>query len=104
MNCHTRWEDAQYQKRCVTYEDGDGGRLMVTVSGRMMLANTSAEELVTTLSKPELDAALLIAAMMLSAKATVVATAVRDYVHRTALLSEPCTDEVGHSGYESCNV
>ena len=65
---------------------------MVTVSGRMMLANTSAEELVTTSPKPESFAALLIAEMMLSANSTVVAAAVRDYAHRAALLSKRRTD------------
>eukprot|EP01043_Picozoa_sp_COSAG02_P051614 COSAG02_NODE_5456_length_4302_cov_3.254818_2_plen_59_part_00 len=56
---------------------------MVTVSGRVMLANTSAEELVTTSPKPESDAALLIAAMTLSANSTEVADAVMDCAHRT---------------------
>jgi hypothetical protein len=49
---------------------GAGGKAMVTVSGMLMVAITSAALLRTTLPKPALVAAPLMAVMMLSAKLT----------------------------------
>jgi len=69
---------------------GAGGSVIDTVSGTVMLAITSAGVLSTTLLKPELAAAVLMAAIMLFAKAGLVdaadrlsATASQDAPHAT---------------------
>ena len=56
---------------------GAGGSVIDTVSGTVMLAITSAGVLSTTLLKPELAAAVLMAAIMLFAKAGLVDAADR---------------------------